>query len=184
MREIAFAKTACFANGTKADNLEGWRRPLLLVVTGCAVFAMGALVYLTDRGGLHPILLPTIEVLGSGNVFGVLGQWLPSFVHPFSFSLFTVAALPARLVPPYGACAAWCAVNIAFEAGQHPQLSLHLADAVYGTFGRTSLTWPLANYFLHGTFDVGDIVAAILGALAAAGVLHLTQRNAEVKHAL
>ena len=35
------------------------------------------------------MLLPVWPRLGGGALFGPLGQWLPSFVHPFAFSLLT-----------------------------------------------------------------------------------------------
>jgi hypothetical protein len=41
----------------------------------------------------------------------------------------------------------------------------------------------LANYFLRGTFDGADMIAAVLGALAAAAVLHCVQRRQEKDHA-
>jgi hypothetical protein len=116
-------------------------------------------------------------------VFGALGQWLPSYAHPFAFSLFTAAALPPSAAPRYGACATWCAVNVAFELGQHPQLSGRLAEALRAGFGQNALARSLAGYFVRGTFDVGDLVAAVLGAMAAAGVLRLMHCVPEDDHA-
>jgi hypothetical protein len=57
-----------------------------------------------------------------------------------------------------------------------------LAEAVQSSFGPTLLTRPLANFFLRGTFDGGDIVAAIVGAIAAAAVLRLMDRTRETDH--
>ncbi len=166
-----------------AANIETWRRPAILAAAGCLALAMGILVYLTDRDGSRAMLIPTIGALAGGNVFGALGQWLPSFVHPFAFSLFTAAALPPCPRPRYAACAVWCAVNVAFELGQHPLVRVRLAGALHDHFGRISLVRPLENYFLRGTFDVGDILAAALGALAAAGLLRLMQRWPQHHHA-
>jgi hypothetical protein len=183
MSDVSVAKSAGLAGGATPARIERWGRSAFLAATGCFALAVGVLVYLTDRGVSQAMLIPTLGALAGSNAFGVLGQWLPSFVHPFSFSLFTAAALPSCSVPRYGACAVWCAVNVAFEVGQHPRVSAHVTEALQGTFGRNPLTRPLANYFLRGTFDVGDIVAAIVGALAAAGVLRLMQRGSETQHA-
>jgi hypothetical protein len=73
-------------------------------------------------------------------------------------------------------------VNLAFEAGQHEQLSGRLAEWLQFVFGPTWLTRALSNYFLRGTFDLGDIAAVTAGALAAAGVLALVHHQ-ETRHA-
>jgi hypothetical protein len=165
-----------------ADARRGESAPAFLVAIGSLVLAVGLLVYMTDRDATHAVLFPTIAALDTGPMFGVLGPWLPSLVHTFAFSLFTAAALPLRSMWRYGACAAWCAVNVAFEMGQHPKVNAPLAEALQGSFGPTLLTRPLANYFLRGTFDGGDIVAAIVGAIAAAAVLRLMDRSWETDH--
>ena len=143
---------------------------------GCLALAVGMLVYMTDRDAVHAMLFPSIASLDTGPIFGALGPWLPSFVHPFAFSLLTAAALQRAASPAYGACAAWWAVNIAFELGQRPQISGGLTQLLHGAFGPTTLTRALSNYFVRGTFDVGDIVATTAGALAAAGLLYLVHR--------
>ncbi len=157
------------------------RNTTLSSVIGGAALAIGALVYLTDRG-MAP-LAPAIGALAGGMVFGALGQWLPSFVHPFAFSLFSAAALPWRAAPRYGVCVAWWALNVAFEAGQHPWARAPLAELLQGGLGRVPLTRPLADYFARGTFDVGDLLAATAGAAAAAAALYLLHRHPERRHA-
>jgi hypothetical protein len=184
MSDVAVATSATLANGNRAASMNRGTEAVLLAATGGLALAIGLLVYLTDRGVSHAVLIPTIGALAGSNLFGALGQWLPGFVHPFAFSLFTAAALPSWSAWRYGACAAWCAVNVAFELGQHPSVSARLADALHDIFGPTSLTQTLASYFLHGTFDVGDIGAAVLGAFAAAGLLFLLRRISENVDAL
>ncbi len=169
-------------NDVAAARRIPWVAPAVLVAIGSLGLSVGLLVYMTDRDAAHAMLFPTIAALETGPVFGVLGPWLPSLVHTFAFSLFTVAALPARCAWRYGACAAWCALNVAFEMAQHPQISARLAQALEDGFGPTSLARPLANFFLRGTFDGGDIVAAIVGAIAAAAVLRLMDRTRETDH--
>ena len=121
--------------------------------------------------------LPRLDLWAGHPVFGAVGQWLPSFVHPMAFSLLTVATLPAQSAPAtprYGVCAAWCAVNLLFELGQHAAVREPLAAALQDLFGRTPPVRWLASYFLRGTFDVGDLLAA---------VLHLVQPQPERHHA-
>ena len=156
-----------------------WVTPALLAAAGCFVLSIGLLVYLTERDTSQAALIPAVSGLAGLHVFGVLGQWLPSFVHPFAFSLFTAAALPASERPKYLACIVWFGINVAFEFGQNPRFSGILARAIQDAFGSTVVTRPLAAYFVRGTFDIGDIFAAALGALAAAVVLRVVQRRLE-----
>lgn len=183
MWNAAIAHWAGSANRAKLVRVEGWGRSASIAAIGCVAFAVGVLVYLTDRDASKAALIPTVAWLTRSNVFGALGGWLPSFIHTFAFSLFTAAVLPQRSVPRYGACIAWFAVNLAFEIGQHRLVSVRLAEVLEGGLGRMPLTRTLANYFVHGTFDPGDIVAALLGALAAGAVLLLMHRGRRENHA-
>jgi hypothetical protein len=149
---------------------------------GCIAMAAGLLVYAADREAAHAMLFPASAALRTGPIFGLAGPWLPSFIHPFAFSLFTAAARRHSASPAYGACAAWWAVNMAFEAAQHPKLSSGVGEALQLAFGRTGLTRAVYNYLLGGSFALGDIAAATAGALAAAAVLHWVH-NRETRHA-
>jgi hypothetical protein len=144
-----------------------------LAALGFSALSIGILVYVTDRDASHAVLIPAVAALSGSHLFGVLGQWLPSFVHPFAFSLFTAAAQPAQSRPAYGACLAWWAVNVAFEVAQYPGFSADVADALQRAAGPAWLTNAVSNYLLQGTFDVADLAAATGGALAAALLLHL-----------
>jgi len=158
-----------------------WPVPVLLAAVGSLGLALGALVYATDRDSANAMLFPAFATLATDPVFGAVGPWLPSFIHPFAFSLLTAAAVRRSTSPGYGACAAWWAVNMVFEFAQHPQLSGPFAEAVNALFGPSWLSRALSNYALRGSFHVDDLVAATAGALAAAGVLALVHRL-EIRH--
>jgi hypothetical protein len=145
----------------------------LVALIAVVALAVGVALYMADRAAAPPILMPAFALLNTGPWFGALGPWLPSFVHPFAFGLLTAEVLPPRSAWRYGACAAWCAVNVAFEVGQHPSINTQLAAALHDAFGSSPPARALANYFVLGTFDRGDIVAAVLGALAAAALLRV-----------
>ena len=145
--------------------------PVRLAALGCLALAAGTLVYLTDRDPAHAALIPAIPALAGLGLFGGPGAWLPSFVHPFAFSLFTAAIQPARRSPAYWACAMWWAINVAFEVAQAPDVSAVVAGALPQFLGPTWLTNTLSAYLLRGTFSVADLVAATAGAVAAAAVL-------------
>ena len=142
-----------------------------LVALGCLALAAGTLVYLTDRDPSRAVLIPAIPALAGLGLFGGAGAWLPSFVHPFAFSLFTAALQPARPSPAYWACAMWWAISVAFEVAQAPNISAEVAEVLPQLFGPTWLTDTISNYLLRGTCDVADLVAATAGAVAAAAVL-------------
>jgi hypothetical protein len=142
-----------------------------LVALGCIALALGLLVYAADRDPARALLLPAVAALHVGPIFGAVGSWLPSFVHPFAFSLFSAAALSGSARAGYGACAAWWAVNVGFEFAQHARFSGAIARALQTTFGDATVADALANYALRGRFDPADLAAATAGSLAAAAVL-------------
>jgi hypothetical protein len=141
-------------------------RSATLWLAGCAALALGVSVYLIDRSAAH-------------RWFGAVGGWLPSFAHAFAFSLFSAALLSPRPDWQYGACGFWLAVNAVFEVGQHPQVREPLADALRRSVGQGPLARSVENYFLRGTFDIGDLVAAALGAAMAAATLRFLRIHRE-----
>ena len=157
------------------------RQAAVLVSTGLMAMAVGLLIYLADRDPSHAALIPAVAALAGSSLFGLLGQWMPSFVPPFAFSLFTAATSPSRASAGYSACVAWWAVNVVFELAEYPGINRAVAQAAEGVLGRS---WParlLSNYVLRGTFDVGDLITATAGAVTAATVLYLVHRL-EVDH--
>ena len=152
---------------------QGWE----LSAMACAALMLGVLVYLADRPAGSATALPAgAWSRGAAALFGAVGAWLPSFVHPFAFALATVALRPVGGASAYRVCAAWWAVDVAFESGQQPAAAHAIAAVLQAGFGEA---WParaLANYFLRGTFDRADLLAATAGALTAAWVIHLVLR--------
>lgn len=149
---------------------------IALAGLGVLALALGVLVYASDRPATHAQWFPAVAALHAGPMFGTMGAWLPSLVHPFAFSLFTAAALPRSASPAYGACALWWTVNAAFELGQHALLRERLHAWLLEVFGTTAMSRSLSNYFLRGHFDTGDLVAVTVGALAACMVLRAVHR--------
>ena len=143
----------------------------ILILAACVSLGVGFLVYIADRAATPVLLVPTSFLLSTGPLFGRMGDWLPSFIHPFAFSLLTAAACEPGARPAYAACVGWWLVNVAFEIGQHPALSGPIANALHGVFGHSAPVKALSGYFVHGTFDGGDLIAATAGALAAARLL-------------
>ena len=151
------------------------RRHRTTTLLGLAVAALilGVLVYLTDRVAGIAVLLPRVDALAGRHLFGAIGQSLPSFLHPFAFSLATAAALRPGVAQRWGACATWCAVNLACEFAQHPAFKASWARALNELAGTGGVERRVMSYCLQGTFDVGDVAAVVLGALAAGALLWL-----------
>jgi hypothetical protein len=139
---------------TRNGALHGARA---CVAAALLALALGALVYATDRD-------PVSTARQGPPLFGALGGWLPDFVHPFAFGLLSAVWLSRRPWPAYGACAAWFTVDALFEIGQHAAVAPALAHAVSAVPG---VGGGLAGFFMHGTFDPLDLVAAGAGTLAA-----------------
>ncbi|MDO9075787.1 MAG: hypothetical protein Q7U73_21270 [Rubrivivax sp.] len=153
------------------------------VAAGLLALAVGALVYLADRDPAHVMALPAFAVLATGPLFGAAADWLPSFVHAFAFSLFTAAAWPRALRPAYGACVFWWAVDLAFEAAQHPPWRAALARALPSGLDTLAPANWVARYAQQGRFDPMDVLAITAGALAAAGLLYCVHQLRETPHA-
>jgi hypothetical protein len=135
-----------------------------LVGLATAMLAIGLLFYLTFRPALpvalqklHVSPLPFARPIGPSLFAGSF----PSLVHVAAFTLLTCAVLGASLTTALAAGAFWAAIDIFWEfACGHP--------------------FVLAGYRLLRigaapacTYDVWDIVASLLGAAAAAGIVWL-----------
>jgi hypothetical protein len=171
---------SCNAAG---DGRGAWGRTLLLAGTGGAALWLGLLVYLVDRPPSHALLIPDLGLSGGHHLFGALGQWLPSAVHALAFSLFTAAAMKPGSATHLGACTFWGVVNAAFEFGQHPAFSARWAAELQAGAGDGVITRSILTYLIRGTFDPGDVCAALLGASAAGAFLHFVDHDRGPHHA-
>ena len=147
------------------------RRQLSLVAMAALGFALGFVVYATDRGGQAQWLPEALAWTGIA-LFGAAGRWLPSLVHTFSFSLLAAAAWPIPSRMSYVACGVWWATNVVFEFAQLAPLNFAIASDIDGLFGSWWLPHAFSNYLVNGTFDFADIFAASAGAMAAVAVIH------------
>ena len=133
-----------------------------------AVLGAGTLVYVLDRPPDSTAVFGSIH-LGHGlpGFFGSLGQSLPTFAHAFSFSILTALWLGGGKRAALPACTGWFAIECAFEAGQHPSIADGFIGRLPESIQALPFVDPFANYFLMGTFDIGDLIAAAFGAATA-----------------
>ena len=166
-----------YCQGAVAAHVAG--RTALHQAVAVAALVLGTSIYLIDRAPGHAMLIPHLGSAGATPMFGAMGAWLPSFLHPLAFALLTAAVLPAASPWRYGGCALWGAINVLFEMGQHAALKGAWLVAV--DIG--AMPSALARYFIRGTFDTADLAAAAAGALAAAALLRGLDRLKENDHA-
>jgi hypothetical protein len=136
------------------------------VVLGGAALLVGAIVYNARPLGFHAAVLDS----------------LPAFLHVFAMTLL-MASLGSRGATPRLEAAwlavAWVAVNAFFEMGQHPDFAPSIAASLDAGCGDWPICARTSNYFLYGTFDWFDLLAAALGGFAALRVLRVVvQRGA------
>lgn len=170
----------CLGTDGATSDVAHWRESLWPAAVAVLALAIGALVYVTDRPAGHAVLLPAWASAAHAPRFGTLGNWVPSFVHPFAFGLLTAAALRIRRTAVAGAvCIGWAVVNVAIEFAQSPMVAAAVSRALEAAPILARSLQPVLRYLLSGTFDPGDVIAALAGALAAKGVLAHRYRKKE-----
>ena len=150
----------------------------LQVLIGAAALLLGTLVYLVDRHPAHtyfvssnPLDISFYHTLP--NLFGTIGNSLPTFLHVFAFILITAGLVNCKKKGFIVICLSWLLVDGAFELGQKYK---SLADFIPQWFAEIPFLENTRNFILHGTFDVQDMVSIILGASLAFFVLVATDK--------
>jgi hypothetical protein len=144
-----------------------------------SALVLGLLVYLFSRSAESIYLFTAFSVFPTQqyDLFGVIGYWLPSFLHTYAFILLTVISIgngPRIIIT----CSLfWVAIGCLFELGQHPTVSTLLVKYFPEWFSGIPLLENSANYFQYGTFDPLDLLATLTGALAAWATYKLTRQK-------
>ena len=138
----------------------------LVIVAALVALLMGAAAYLTLRSG-GALAFPTGLGLGAS---GALAGSLPSFLHTFAFALLSAVALGLDRRALMRCAGAWALIGTAFELLQHDRVAAALVPhpATFAADGpMLALLAVLSRHAHLGVFDVGDVVATLLGAVAA-----------------
>jgi len=150
------------------------RRPEVgMLLLAILLLAFGVLVYVLDRGGAVYFLSTWTAARAEPDVFGPLGDHLPTFVHTLAFILITAAILRPwpRQLPTI--CATWFVIECLFELGQIAPFDSQLAAAVPAWFDGIPVLEITTDYFIRGTYDPLDILAIGLGAVIAYPLAHI-----------
>ena len=150
---------------------------LLAIAVGA--LCVGVLVYVFDRQPEHIYFLPDWLSLHyqPGSIFGILGYYLPTFIHVYVFILLTVVvAVPsvAKLIP---VCLAWFTFDSLFEIAQLNPIAQWIGSHTPEWFSGVPFLENTADYFLMGSFHAYDLVSIALGTLAAYLTVSLVTRG-------
>jgi hypothetical protein len=147
---------------------------------GLGGLTIGTLVYLIDRppDATYFIHFSRIKISLYGilpNVFGVIGNSLPDFLHVFSFILLTAGLLSWRKRGSIVICLGWFSIDFIFELFQKfNTLPLRIIPEWFRGIPFLENT---ENYFTQGTFDLLDLIAISLGTVTAYFVLLATNKE-------
>jgi len=103
------------------------------------------------------------------NVFGVIGNSLPDFLHVFSFILLTAGLLSCQKKGSLIICLGWFSVDFVFELFQ--KFNALPLKIIPTWFNGIPFLENTENYFSRGTFDFIDLIAVALGTVIAYFVL-------------
>lgn len=144
-----------------------------MLLLAILLLAIGVLVYALDRGGAVYFLSGWTAALVESDLFGPLGNHLPTFLHTLAFILITAAILRPwpRQLPAI--CASWFVIECLFELGQIAPLDARVAAAVPAWFEGIPVFEITTDYFIRGTYDPLDILSIGLGAVVAYPLVHL-----------
>jgi len=150
------------------------------LLIGITVLIIGTSIYLTDRPPDQTYFVYKIFVNISlhntlPNLFGFIGNSLPSFVHVFCFILITASLLKCQKRGWIIICASWFLADFIFELGQ--KFKTFSSSMVPDWFSGIPFLENSKNYFLSGTFDFNDLTAIAIGTILAYFVLSITNKR-------
>ena len=153
---------------------------VIRIALGISGLGLGTMIYLLDRPAELVYFMPDNHTFFTGymTVFGGLGQHLPTFLHPFSFSLITAGILACRST----LCTAliglsWFVIDLVFELGQAASASATLIEYIPAWFDQIIVLENTANYLHYGTYDPKDVISIAIGSLVAFLINHYLNRE-------
>jgi len=165
-------------------HLSSFRRLINIspILIGITVLLLGTSIYLTDRLPDQTYFVYTsfanISLHNTlPNLFGFIGNSLPSFVHVFCFILLTAGFLQCQKRGCIIICVSWFLTDFIFELGQ--KFKSLSSTMVPDWFSGVPFLENSKNYFLSGTFDYNDLTAITIGTILAYFVFSITNKRRE-----
>ncbi|MFH1934581.1 MAG: hypothetical protein ABIN18_23790 [Pseudomonadota bacterium] len=155
----------------------------LQVLIGLAGLGLGSLVYIIDRPPDYTYFVYSNSIKINlhntlPNIFGLVGNSLPAFIHVFAFILITAGFLGCRKRGAIIICLSWLLVDCAFELGQ--KFNMWSSKIIPDWFIGIPFLENSKHYFLFGTFDFFDLAAITIGAVIAYFVLIVTMGRRQI----
>jgi len=160
-----------------ADKTDGDLKNKIQILIGATALFFGILVYLVDRPPDQTYFVDKSFVNISlynilPNLYGIIGNSLPSFAHVFSFILITAGLIASKKSQFIIICLFWFLVDLVFELGQ--KFSTMFIKFIPDWFASIPFFENTGNYFVQGTFSYGDLAAITIGTIVAYFVLIIT----------
>lgn len=152
------------------------------VFIGLSVLLLGTLVSVVDRppNQTYFVYKSFVNISLNNtlpNLFGFIGNSLPSFVHAFSFILITAGLLQCQKRGCLIICVCWFLTDVIFELGQ--KFKALFSAMVPDWFSGILFLENSKNHFLSGTFDLNDLTAIAFGTILAYFALSITIKRRE-----
>jgi len=164
------------------ENLKtpGSRINRLQILIGVAGLLFGSLIYLIARppDQTYFVFSSPINISLSNtipNLFGSIGNSLPTFLHVFSFILITAGLIFCNKRGYLIICLSWFLIDCVFEVGQ--KFTAWSSRIIPDWFAGIPFLENAENYFLKGTFDFLDLAAIAFGTVIAYFVLLTTNKR-------
>ena len=167
-------------SGKTADNTDGNLINRTQILTGATALFFSILVYLIDRSPDQNYFVYKSFVNISlyhilPNLYGIIGNSLPSFAHVFSFILITAGLIASKKREFIIICLFWFLIDSVFELGQ--KFSTMFIKFIPDWFASIPFLENTGDYFVRGTFSFGDMAAITIGTIAAYFILIITSER-------
>lgn len=147
-----------------------WHNAATQVTLALLFVLLGTFVYWSIRPPGNGFLIPRLTVgvpTAWRDWLGLVAGQLPTFAHTVAFVLLSAPFASPRRNAALRMSFLWFGIEAALEAGQAAPVATHIAALCPAWFSHVPILDHTAAYFLHGTFDPLDMLAAALGAAAA-----------------
>jgi hypothetical protein len=169
----------------KSGNTDDDLINQIQILTGATALFFGILVYLVDRPPDQTYFVDKSFVNISlyhilPNLYGIIGNSLPSFAHVFSFILITAGLIASKKREFVIICLFWFSIDSVFELGQ--KFSTVFIKFIPDWFASIPFLENTGNYFARGTFSFGDMAAITIGTITAFIFLIITSEMRKANH--
>ena len=140
----------------------------VLILTAVAALLLGGAVYIIDRDWTYSLLLEPFASYQwpRSNVFGGVGDFLPSLLHAYAISVLLIVALwPWPRKWPW-VCLLWFSIASLLEWLQCDAAGTFFVDSDKSNGVMLPLKY-LERYATYGKFDYIDLLATGVGCLTA-----------------